>query len=324
MDLAICFALALIVLPLYVFVMKRRYKRVPPGSLGLPIIGQSLDLLRTMRTNTAEQCLQERTKRYGSIWKLRIFGTATQGQVANKFIYTCDGSLLSNKQPTSIRRLLDGGDDHKRIRGALLSFLKPEALKQNVKKMDEEIRLHLEMYWQWHGKVEVKRLAGTGDNYLLLLWALSGPHGMCSVVTSKDFDLQQTGLAFIWNGKGSKKREIIELFQILMDGMLTFPINLPFTRFSHSIKAHTKIKNIAALEQQVSSINQDLITCILSLRNEDNSAALTDEEILDNCIITMVAGHDPSSILITFLFRLFAGDPSVYAAVVEGKNFLSL
>ncbi|GMP72962.1 hypothetical protein CsSME_00030829 [Camellia sinensis var. sinensis] len=54
-----------------------------------------------------------------------------------------------------VKNILELSDkDHKRIRGALVFFLKPEALKQYVRKMDEEVRKHMEMHW--HGKNEVK------------------------------------------------------------------------------------------------------------------------------------------------------------------------
>lgn len=45
------------------------------------------------------------------------------------------------------------GEDHKRVRGALVSFLKPESLRQYVGEMDEEVRRHLKLHWQ--GKQEV-------------------------------------------------------------------------------------------------------------------------------------------------------------------------
>ena len=51
------------------------------------------------------------------------------------------------------------GDDHKRVRGALVSFLKPEMLKQYVGKMDEEIRRHLEMHWHGYQKVMVSSIS---------------------------------------------------------------------------------------------------------------------------------------------------------------------
>lgn len=46
------------------------------------------------------------------------------------------------------------GDEHKRVRAALVSFLRPEVLKGFVGKMDEEVRRHIDMNWE--GKPEVK------------------------------------------------------------------------------------------------------------------------------------------------------------------------
>ena len=37
--------------------------------------------------------------------------------------------------------------EHKRVRRALVSLLKPEVLKQYVGKMDEQIRKHFEIHW---------------------------------------------------------------------------------------------------------------------------------------------------------------------------------
>src|SRR6185312_1793262 len=62
---------------------------LPPGSMGLPVIGQSLGFLRALRSNTAEQWIQERVERYGPVSKLRLFGTRTvmlTGPAANKFV----------------------------------------------------------------------------------------------------------------------------------------------------------------------------------------------------------------------------------------------
>lgn len=151
------------------FIMKDRlsFKRVPPGPLGLPIIGQSIELLRAMRGGRGEEWLQERALKYGPISKLNVFGTPTvflTGLAYNKFIFTCTEETLSSKQPTSFRRLLGernilemNSEDHKRMRGALLTFLKPEALKQYVGKIDEEIRLHLNQYWHHHHQISVSR-----------------------------------------------------------------------------------------------------------------------------------------------------------------------
>ncbi|KAF9683405.1 hypothetical protein SADUNF_Sadunf04G0010100 [Salix dunnii] len=73
----------------------------------------------------------------------------------------------------------------------------------------------------------------------------------------------------------------------------------------------------AALEHGTAFPRQDLITTLVSLRNEENSAVLTDGEIIDNAIIIMVAGYDTTSILLSLLTRLLANDPSIYASILQ-------
>ncbi|KAI8001588.1 Beta-amyrin 28-monooxygenase [Camellia lanceoleosa] len=61
------------------------------------------------------------------------------------------------------------------------------------------------------------------------------------------------------------------------------------------------------------------LACLV-IHNEDNSALLSDEEIEDNAVIIMIGGYDTSSILLTFLIRLLANEPSIYAAIVQEKE----
>ncbi|KAI9200579.1 hypothetical protein LWI28_010075 [Acer negundo] len=306
----------LIVLPLLYLLIstKKIYKKLPPGSWGLPFFGQSLSFLHAMRTNTAENWVQERVRKYGPVSKFNFLGTPTvflHGQAANKFIYTCDCNTLANQQPTSIRRLMGernitelSGIDHKRVRGALVSFLKPEVLKQYVGRMEEEVKRHMEMHW--HGKEEVQAMP--------LMKSLT-----FNIMSSLIFGLEQ----------GARREALVEHFQHIVNGVLSMPVNIPFTRFNRSLRASAKArvmvrellreKRETLKQQHISdaSANQDLISCLLSLRNEDDSILLSDEEIIDNAIIVMVAGHDTSSILITFMIKLLADDPSVYATIIQ-------
>ncbi|KAK3000482.1 hypothetical protein RJ639_021031 [Escallonia herrerae] len=305
------FLVLLLLFPVFLLRARLATKRLPPGSMGLPVIGQSLSLLKAMKANTGDEWFQDRIRKYGPISKLSLFGTPSiflHGQAANKFIYTCDGNKLANNQPKSISRLMGersiielSGEDHKRIRAALVSFLKPEVLKQYVGKLDEEIRHHLDMHW--HGKQEVK----VGPLMKTLTFNI-----ICSLI----FGIE----------RGERRDLLVGLFQELIAGVLAIPVNLPFTQFNRSLQANAKIKAIvmdlirekrAAFEQQGASPHQDLITCLLSMRDEDNSSVLSDEEILDNAKIVMIAGHDTTSILLTVMVRLFANDPSVYEAVSQ-------
>ncbi|KAL3596205.1 hypothetical protein D5086_007842 [Populus alba] len=271
------FFLLVFLLSVYLLLTKKASKRLPPGSLGLPIIGQSLSFLSAMRKNTAEEWLQDRIRKYGPISKMSILGAPTlfiHGQAANKFVFSCDGNTLGSQQPSSISRVCGGrnilelsGHDHKRAMPSIktLTF---------------------------------------------------------NIMSSLIIGIEQ-----------SAKRDILlQLFQQLMEGVLSVPFNFPFTRFNRSLQASGKIRPIledlirekrAALEHGTAFPQQDLITTLLSLRNEENSAVLTDEEIIDNAIVIMIAGYDTSSVLLSLLIRLLADDPSIYASILQEQAEIS-
>ncbi|KAF8023761.1 hypothetical protein BT93_F1068 [Corymbia citriodora subsp. variegata] len=296
----ILITLLLFLLPVLLLLSWRRRgssRKLPPGSLGIPIIGQSIGMLQAMRTDKGEECLRERVRKYGPISKLTLFGKPTvfiHGPAANKFIFYGDSSIVANKQPSSIRAILGdrslfelSGQDHRRVRESLMSFLRPESLKQYMGKIDEVIK-HMESHWQ--GKEKVAALP---------LMKILTFNIICSL-----------------------------LFEML-EGMWSIPVNLPFTRYSRSLHASSMVQDMlkelvqekkVKLEQHTTTPHQDLITCLLSKHDEENERVVTDKEILHNIMLVMIAGHDTSSILITFMLRLLYKNPAVYKAVLQEQE----
>ncbi|KAI5433052.1 hypothetical protein KIW84_020370 [Lathyrus oleraceus] len=306
---------ALLLLIPVIFLLRRTKpsKRVPPGSLGIPIIGQSLGLLRAMRSNTAEKWVEDRINKYGPISKLSLFGTPTvliHGQAANKFIFASGGDTIVNQQTQSIKMILGDrnllelcGKDHSRVRGALVSFLKPESLKEYVGKIDEEVKRHIQMHWE--GKQQVKVLP--------LMKTLT-----FNIICSLLFGLES----------GKQRDQFMKPFQAMIQGMWSIPVNAPFTRYSRSLKASARIQNMLKEivhqkqdehEKNGANSRQDLISCLLSMV-EDGKQVLTEKEIIHNAMLVMVAGHDTSSIVITFVIRLLANEPAICADVLQGRN----
>ncbi|KAL6657945.1 hypothetical protein ACP70R_005725 [Stipagrostis hirtigluma subsp. patula] len=313
MDFSLVLALVAVALPIILHLLTRAKKprpaKLPPGSLGLPVIGQSLGLLRAMRGNTAERWIQDRVDRYGPVSKLSLFGTPTvllTGPAANKFVFF--SSALAMRQPRSVQRILGDksildivGADHRRIRGALAEFLKPDMLRQYVGKIDGEVRRHLGESWAGRRAVTVmplmKRL--TFDIISLLLFGLD---------------------------RGALRDTLAGDFARVMEGMWAVPVNLPFTAFSRSLRAGASARRLLAgitretkakLDRGEASRSSDLIACLLSLVDDHGARLLSDEEIVDNAMVALVAGHDTSSILMTFMVRQLADDPDTLAAMVQ-------
>ncbi|XP_075516186.1 cytochrome P450 716B1-like [Primulina tabacum] len=317
MGTAILYALLLFLPLLLLLINKKKSSKqrlpVPPGSLGIPIIGQSLSVLRAMKSNKCEDWFRKRVRKYGPISKLNLFGTPSvflNGQAANKFIYTCGDKILANQQPASIRKILGernilelSGSDHRRVRGAFVSFLKPEALKLSVGRIDEEIRMHLTQHWHdKHQNIKV----------MPLMKSLT-----FNVICSTMFGIEH----------GSRRETLVKLFENVMSGMLAVPINLPFTRFSSSLSSRSKIRDIilelmSERRRNFENLNQyqDLITSLISIQDERCEASLSDDEIVDNCIVAMLAGYDTTSTLLTFLIKLLAEDSSIYNNILDEQE----
>ncbi|KAL9403417.1 hypothetical protein Peur_000389 [Populus x canadensis] len=63
---------------------------------------------------------------------------------------------------------------------------------------------------------------------------------------------------------------------------------------------------------------------MLSTRYENTREVVTEKGIEDNGLLVMTAGHDTSSILVTFLIRLLANDPSIYAAILNEHEQITM
>ncbi|KAK1279608.1 Cytochrome P450 [Acorus gramineus] len=287
-------------------------KNLPPGSLGIPYVGQSLGLLNAIRTNTAEEWLKKRIDRHGPVSKLTLLGRPTvfvAGPAANRFVFANEGNALGSHQPSSFTRILGRrnffelvGEEHKRMRAAVGVFLRPEVLKRYVGKMDEEVREHLELHWKGRSHVKVVPLTK------ILAF---------DILSSLIFGLE----------RGDQRSRLLEDFKLLIKGIFSVPIDLPFTRFGRSLRASRRtrdtVKEIvrerrSALDRGLIEPNRDVITSLICF--DGSERALTEEEIVDNVVFLMVAGHDTSSVLVTFIVRQLAKDPTIYDNVLREQE----
>ncbi|CAI9117361.1 OLC1v1018739C1 [Oldenlandia corymbosa var. corymbosa] len=77
MDSNLHFMLILLmIIPLFLLLVvgKRTHNRLPPGSMGLPLVGQTIALMKAMKAKKGEEWLVESLRKYGLISKLGLFG----------------------------------------------------------------------------------------------------------------------------------------------------------------------------------------------------------------------------------------------------------
>ena len=283
----------------------RKKKAIPPGSFGLPVVGHTLTLLGALRANTAEDWLRRRAAAYGPVSRLSLFRYPTAflvGPSANKFVFTSPALTTMNSEAFSRmvgrRTVRDvSGEEHSRVRAMMMQFLKLDAVKRHVAGMDTEVRRHLDAHWRGRAAVAV----------MPSMKALT-------------FDVMSTVL-FGMGRDSAVRRELSAEFQQLVQGIWAVPLDLPFTRFSRCLAASRRGRRAVAgviaerrakLERGESSPADDIVTHMLA-------KGLPDEEITDNVMFLMVAAHDTTAALITFLLRHLDANKEAYAKVLEGN-----
>ncbi|TKW22978.1 hypothetical protein SEVIR_4G263300v4 [Setaria viridis] len=285
---------------------KKTQPPLPPGSFSLPFIGQTLSLVRALRANTADDWLRRCVAAYGPVSRLSLFGFPTAflvGSAANKFIFS--SAAVTAKTPESLARMVGRrtirdvvGDEHRRVRAMMVQFLRVDAVKRYVAGMDGEVRRHLDAEWRGRGAVAVM------PSMKLLT-----------------FDVMSTTI-FGLGRDAAVRRELWTEFQQLLRGIWAVPVNLPFTSYSRCLAASRRGRRAVAgviqerrarLDRGESSPSDDVVTLMLA-------EGLHDEEIIDNVMFLMVAAHDTTAALLTFLIRQLEFDKDTYEKVVQEQE----
>lgn len=178
---AFIFLLFCVTLSAFIFFFLFRASRcrrlgLPPGNLGLPFIGETLQLISAYKTENPEPFIDERVNRFGPIFTTHVFGEPTVFSAdpeLNSFILLNEGKLFEVSYPASISNLLGRyslllmkGSLHRRMHSLTMSFANSPIIKDYLLvDMDRLIRLNLD---SWTGKIflmeETKKVTGNDMN----------------------------------------------------------------------------------------------------------------------------------------------------------------
>lgn len=283
---------------------------LPPGSLGWPLIGETLNYLGTCLAGRPEWFLRDRMEKHDpQVFKTSLFGETVAvfcGPAGNKFLFSNENKLVNLWWPRSVKKLLKSslvnvaGDEAKRIKRILLTFLDPDALKRYIERMDLVTQHHISTLWE--GKEEVK----VHPTVNLYTFELS-----CRLFISIDDPLHISKLA--------------HHFDVFLKGVIHFPINIPGTRFYRASKAADAIKEElrlisrrrrAALDKKMASPTQDLLSHLL-VTSDASGKFLSETEIVDNILLLLFASHDTTTSVITCVMKYLAELPEVYQTVLR-------
>ncbi|XVF24340.1 hypothetical protein REPUB_Repub13aG0119400 [Reevesia pubescens] len=300
-------------------------KKLPPGSLGLPLIGESISFVRALKQDKTVNWIRKHVNKYGPVFKTSLMGSnavVLTGQAGNRFIFSGrDNGIASNQVGTAAGILGKHsifelpGPRHKIVRGAIMNFLKPESIQRFVPAMDSLAQK--ELFQELRGKDTVK---------------------MVALIKKITFNVSCSLLFRL--PKSKEKADMFEDFIVAIKGLWAIPLKFSGTAYYKALQARGRISKLFSklIQERKKEIEEgrkgslddnDVISSLLMLRDE-NGDPLLEEEIIDNLISVMIASHDTTSAFLSHFIRLLARDKEVFnkvfqeqkevAKIIEGKD----
>ncbi|XP_019424082.1 PREDICTED: beta-amyrin 28-oxidase-like [Lupinus angustifolius] len=283
---------------------------LPPGSIGYPMIGETLEFLSTGWKGHPEKFIFDRMVKYSSeIFKTSLLGEPIVvfcGASCNKFLFCNENKLVTSWWPDNVNKVFptslqtSSKEESKKMRKLLPQFLKPEALQRYVSVMDVIAHKHFGSFWENKTQVTVYPLA---KRYTFLL--------ACRLFMSIEDENHVAKFA--------------DPFHLLGTGIISLPIDFPGTPFNKAIKASKFIRKELLKIIRVRKVDlaegkatptQDILSHMLLTCNEDGQY-MNELDIADKILGLLIGGHDTASVTCTFIVKYLGELPHIYDRVYQ-------
>ncbi|PSN19050.1 cytochrome P450 [filamentous cyanobacterium CCP5] len=264
---------------------------LPPGSLGLPIIGETLKFLND------PDFADKRRAEYGDIFKTRILGRPTvfmMGPEANRFILSSHMDHFSWREgwPATFRELLgeslflQEGEQHRRNRKLLMPAFHGRALENYFATMVTIAQRYLDTWRQQETITAFPAL--------------------------KQLTFEIASTLLIGSQPGALTQQLSAWFEELTNGLFTLPLNLPGLPYAKALHARDRL--LAHIEQVVQERmdhpTDDALGLLVQSRDE-NGDRLTLEELKAQALLMLFAGHETTTSMLASMLLALAQHPAI-------------
>ena len=266
---------------------------LPPGSFGLPFIGETLSFL------SDPEFADKRHQKYGPIFKTQILGRPTVvmvGSEANRFILSSDMHRFSWREgwPNTFKELLgeslflQEGEEHRRNRKLLMPAFHGPALANYLTSMEGIVQNYLEK------------------------WESLGTFTWFGELKQMTFDIASTLL--MGSEPGPLTARLSQWFTELTAGLFSVPLPWNWTTYGKALKARDEL--LAHIEQAIirrqQEPAQDALGLLVQSRDEEGNG-LSLEEIKVQALLMLFAGHETTTSMLTLMCMALAQHPNVLA-----------
>lgn len=270
-------------------------RRLPPGRKGLPFLGEWRQILFNPNFGA------ERRAAFGDVSKTRFFGRNLAllfGAANNLLLFRGEHKFVEATWPSSTLRLLgpstlstQEGELHLRRRRLFAQAFRPRALAGYLPVME-------------------RRIAAAIDD-----WLGRGEFALYPELRALTLEIA----ASLMMGAGERvSPTIVADFEAFAAGLFALPVDLPLTKFGRATRARRRL--IAHLDAAIDARlrapapGDDVLGLLLAARDDDG-AALPREELAEQLLLLLFAGHETLTSALTNFTMLMAQHPAIYDRV---------
>ncbi|XP_011029202.1 PREDICTED: cytochrome P450 87A3 [Populus euphratica] len=300
---------ALIIISITHWVYRWRNPRcngtLPPGSMGLPLIGETLQFFAPNTSCDISPFVRDRMKRYGPIFRTNLVGrpvVVSTDPDLNYFIFQQEGQLFQSWYPDTFTEIFGRqnvgslhGFMYKYLKNMVLNLFGPESLKKMLPEVEQTASKRLQL-WSHQESVELKEATAT-------------------VI----FDL--TAKKLISYDQENSSENLRENFVAFIQGLISFPLDIPGTAYHECLQGRKKamrmLKNL--LQERRANPRKhetDFFDYVLE-ELQKNKTILTEEIALDLMFVLLFASFETTSLALTLAVKFISDHPLVLQKLTE-------
>ncbi|KAF7017307.1 hypothetical protein CFC21_030772 [Triticum aestivum] len=271
---------------------------LPPGSRGLPVLGESLEFFARSPSLELTPFLKRRLERYGPIFRTNLIGEdliVSLDQDLNNLVFQKEEKLFQIWYPESLMRIMGAdciiatlGTFHKHLRTLVLRLFGPENLRVVLLHEVQQTAQASLLSWLGHPSIEVKEATSS----------------MIFSITAK---------RLISYDSSSSDGKLWKQFDAFLQGLLAFPLYIPGTAFYKCMQDRKNVMKILKelLNERKKATCWESVDFIDILIDDlkDKKTLMNEKIALDLLFLLLFAGFETTSSGITATLKFLTGDP---------------
>ncbi|KAI7987680.1 Cytochrome P450 87A3 [Camellia lanceoleosa] len=279
--------------------------KLPPGSMGMPLLGETLQFFAPNSSSDIPPFIKKRMERFGPIFRTSLVGRPviiSTDPDLSYFVFQKEGKLFQSWYPDTFTEIFGRqnvgslhGFMYKYLKNMVLNLFGPESLKKMLPEVEQEACRNLNR-WSSQESVELK-----------------------DATASLIFDLTAKKLISYDPEKSSEN--LRENFVAFIQGLISFPLNIPGTAYHKCMQGRKKaMKMLKSMLQERRAKprkqQSDFFDFVLEeLAKEDT--ILTEAIALDLMFVLLFASFETTSLAITMATKFLLEHPLVLKALTE-------